>query len=154
MASVKTKLKLFEIIAITEEIHGLQDRSTGEKIQKGLLDEKISLVQKYWLTDLGKTTKGISDEIEPLRNELITKYGDTAPDGSIGVSAFLEVKNEQGEVVNKVPNPKWSDFDKEYTELLDQEKEIEHQEFILEDFADVKSENRYGNFQKILKPKA
>jgi hypothetical protein len=153
MASVKTKLKLFEIIAITEEIHGLQDRSTGEKIQKGLLDEKISLVQKYWLTDLGKLTKGISDEIEPLRNELITKYGEATEDGGIGVAAFLYPTNEQGEV-SKVANPKWTDFDREYTELLDQEKEIEHQEFILEDFSDVKSENRYGNFQKILKPKA
>lgn len=150
---VKTKFKLFEISVLAEEIHGLQDRNTGEKVQLGLLDEKISLVQKYWLTDLGKKAKAIVDELEPLRNELITKYGDTGADGSIGVAAFLEKKDADGNVIGKEPNPKWSPFNQEYSELMDQEKEIEHQEFLLGDFSEVKSENRYVTFiDKILKP--
>jgi hypothetical protein len=150
---VKTKFKLFEISILAEEIHGLQDRNTGEKVQLGLLDEKISLVQKYWLTDLGKKAKAIVDELEPLRNELITKYGESEGDGSIGVAAFLNKKDEEGNVIGKEPNPKWPAFNQEYSELMDQEKEIEHQEFLLGDFSEVKSENRYVTFvDKILNP--
>jgi hypothetical protein len=149
---VKTKLKLIEISDLSEEIHGLQDRQTGEKVQKGLLDEKLSLVQKYWLTDLGKKTKEVVDEIEPLRNEVISKYGTTGPDGGIGISAIIEEKNEEGVVISRKPNPNWDIFNKEYFELMSQEKEVEHQEFLLNDFSDVKSENRYAIFQTLLKP--
>ena len=101
---VKTKLKLIEISDLSEEIHGLQDRQTGEKVQKGLLDEKLSLVQKYWLTDLGKKTKEVVDEVEPLRNEVISKYGTTGPDGGIGISAIIEEKNEEGVVISNSKN--------------------------------------------------
>jgi len=149
---VKTKLKLIEISDLSEEIHGLQDRQTGEKVQKGLLDEKLSLVQKYWLTDLGKKTKEVVDEIEPLRNEVISKYGTTGPDGGIGISAIIEEKNEEGVVISRKPNPNWDIFNKEYFELMSQEKEVEHQEFLLNDFSDVKSENRYSIFQTLLNP--
>jgi hypothetical protein len=149
---VKTKLKLIEISALSEEVHGLQDRQTGEKVQNGLLDEKLSLVQKYWLTDLGKKTKEVVDEVEPLRNEVISKYGETTPDGGIGISAIIEQKNEEGVVTSRTPNPNWDIFNKEYSELMAQEKEIEHQEFFLNDFTDVKSENRYAIFQTLLKP--
>jgi hypothetical protein len=149
---VKTKLKLIEISDLSEEIHGLQDRQTGEKVQKGLLDEKLSLVQKYWLTDLGKKTKEVVDEVEPLRNEVISKYGTTGPDGGIGISAIIEEKNEEGVVISRKPNPNWDLFNKEYFELMSQEKEVEHQEFLLNDFSEVKSENRYAIFQTLLKP--
>jgi hypothetical protein len=149
---VKTKLKLIEISDLSEEIHGLQDRQTGEKVQKGLLDEKLSLVQKYWLTDLGKKTKEVVDEIEPLRNEVISKYGTIGPDGGMGISAIIEEKNEEGVVISRKPNPNWDIFNKEYFELMSQEKEVEHQEFLLNDFSDVKSENRYAIFQTLLKP--
>lgn len=150
---IKTKFKLGEILILSEEIHGLQDRQSGNKVQAGLLDEKISLVQKYWLNDLGKKTKELVDEVEPLRNELIKKYGDESPDGSIGVSAFNDVKNEEGEIVGKSPNPKWSEFQKEYDDLLAQEREVEHHEFSLGDFSEVKTENRYSVFMdKVIKP--
>jgi len=150
---IKTTFKLGEILILSEEIHGLQDRQTGEKVQMGLLDEKISLVQKYWLNDLGKKTKGLVEEVEPLRNELIKKYGDTGPDGSIGVSAFHDLKNEEGEIVGKTPNPKWGEFQKEYDDLLAQEREIEHHEFLLGDFSEVKTESRYSVFMdKVIKP--
>lgn len=150
---VKTQFKLFEISILAEEIHGLQDRNTGEKVQPGLLDEEINLVQKYWLTDFGKKAKAIVDEVEPLRNELITKYGTTNPDGSIGISAFLDEKDAEGNVINRNPNPNWVSFNQEYSQLMDQEREIEHYEFLLSDFSSVKTKNRYATFiDKVLKP--
>jgi hypothetical protein len=151
--ATKTLFKLGEIITLSEEIHGLQDRQSGAKVQNGLLDEKINLVQKYWLNDLGKKTKDVADELEPLRNDLIKKYGDESPDGSIGVSAFHDIKNEEGVVVGKQPNPKWAEFQNEYGALLDQEREIEHHEFLLGDFSEVKTENRYAIFMdKVIRP--
>lgn len=148
----KTKLKLIEISALSEEIHGLQDRQTGEKMQKGLLDEKLSLVQKYWLTSLGKKTKEVVEEVEPLRSEVISKYGETSSDGNVGISAIIEQKDEEGKVISRMPNPNWDLFNKEYSDLMSQEKDLEHQEFLLNDFSEVKSENRYAIFQTLLKP--
>ena len=70
----KHKLKLFEIRDLNAEINGLVNMQTGEKLRGGLLDEELTMTQKYWLTDLGKKAKTLTDEVEPLRQELIQKW--------------------------------------------------------------------------------
>jgi hypothetical protein len=144
----KLTLKLFEIRDLNAEINGLVNVQTGEKVRKGLLDEKLSMTQKYWLSDLGKKAKALTDEVEPLRNELITKYGEKTSDETVEVLPWIEEKNEEGEVTARKPNPKFLDFEREYSELFNQEREFEHRVFFIEDFEDVKSENDYTIFRK------
>ena len=50
----KISLKLFEFYNLDAELNGLTNQQTGEKIASGLIQEKLSLVTKYWLTELGK----------------------------------------------------------------------------------------------------
>ena len=103
---------------------------------------------QYWLSDLGKKAKAITDEVEPLRNELITKYGEKTSEETVEVLPWIDEKNEEGAVTSRKPNPKFLEFEREYTELFNQEREIEHRVFFIEDFEDVKSENDYPIFRK------
>jgi hypothetical protein len=145
----KLTLKLFEIRDLNAEINGLANVHTGEKVKKGLLDEKLTMTQKYWISDLGKKAKTLVDEVEPLRNELISKHGTKTSEEMIEVLPYVEEKN--GEEVVRKPNPKFFEFEKEYSDLFNQEREIEFKQFIIEDFEDVKSENDYQVFRKFCK---
>jgi hypothetical protein len=142
----KLTLKLFEIRDLNAEINGLVNMQTGEKMRKGLLDEKLNMTQKYWISDLGKKAKALVDEVEPLRNELITKHGSKTSEETIEVLPWIEEKN--GEESIRKPNPKFFEFEKEYSELFNQERELEYKQFLIEDFEDVKSENDYPIFRK------
>lgn len=147
----KLNLKLFEIRDLNAEINGLVNVQTGEKIKSGLLDEKLSMTQKYWISDLGKKAKTLIEEVEPLRNELITKHGTKTSEDVIEVLPWIEEK--VGEETVRKPNPKFMEFEKEFSELFGQEREIEHKTFYIEDFEDVKSENDYPVFRKFCKSK-
>ena len=50
----KITLKLYEFYNLEAELNGLVNQQTGEKIASGLLSEKLSMVTKYWLSDLAK----------------------------------------------------------------------------------------------------
>ena len=71
----KISLKLFEFYNLDAELNGLTNQQTGEKIASGLIQEKLSLVTKYWLTELGKKVAAEKATIEELKNDLIKKFG-------------------------------------------------------------------------------
>ena len=69
----KITLKLFEFYNLDAELNGLRNQNTGETISSGLLQEKLSLVTKYWLSDLAKKVAAEKAAVEELKNELIKK---------------------------------------------------------------------------------
>ena len=140
-------LKLFEIRDLNAEINGLVNMQSGEKMRKGLLDETLSMTQKYWLSNLGTKAKALTEEVEPLRQELIQKWGDKTGEDTIEVLPWKDETKEDGSSV-RVSNPKFFEFEKEYTELFSQERSIEYKQFWIEDFEGVKSENDYPVFRK------
>lgn len=142
----KLTLKLFEIRDLNVEVNGLMNMQTGEKLKRGLLEEKLSMTQKYWISDLGKKAKILVDEVEPLRNELISKHGTKTTEETIEVLPWIEEKN--GDEIMRKPNPQFFEFEKEYSELFNQEREIEYKTFFIEEFSEVKSENDYPVFRK------
>jgi hypothetical protein len=54
-------------------------------------------------------------------------------DGGLSMNMFLEERDSQGAIVGKRINPKWPEFDKEYTLLLRQEKEINYPDITIDD---------------------
>ena len=143
----KHKLKLFEIRDLNAEINGLVNMQTGEKLRGGLLDEELTMTQKYWLTDLGKKAKTLTDEVEPLRQELIQKWGDKTGEDTIEVLPWKEETKEDGTVL-RISNPKFLNFERDYTELYSQEREVETRAYFIEDF-DFKTKNNYPIFLSI-----
>lgn len=148
----KTKLKLIEYYNLEAELNGVVNQQSGEVVSKGLLAEKIKLTTKYWLMDLLNKAKTEKAACEALKDELIKKHGDTDEQGNVFVSPFTNVqKDEAGNIIAGDPNPKFDDFQKDWSALLNEEREVEHKEFKLEDFEDITSEGVYLTFFKLIK---
>lgn len=148
----KVSLKLFEFYNLEAELNGVVNQQTGEAVTKGLLNEKIKLTTKYWLTDLAKKVGEEKQSVEKLKEELIKKHGETSEDGAVSIPMYINiVTNEEGEVTSREVNPKFVEFQNDFNKLLQEERELEHKAFSLEDFESVESDGNYSTFFKLIK---
>lgn len=153
----KSTLTLGEIYALEAELAGSVNQQTGEKLLKGLLSQPISLLQKYWLTDLAEELGKHKKTVDNLRNELIQKFGQPTENGAMSISISIDkldddgapVFDDQGNPI-KVLNPKFQEFNNSMEELFAETRDIEHYAFKIEDF-DFKTDETYTIFFKILK---
>ena len=155
----KTTLTLGEIYTLESELAGAVNQQTGEKTLKGLLSQSISLLQKYWLTDLAEDLAKHKKNVDAIRNDLIKKHGEPVENGGLSISVSINKLDEEGNsVLNedgtpvKVLNPKFQEFNDEMEKLFAETREIEHYPFKIEDF-DFKTDETYAVFFKLLKPK-
>lgn len=151
----KISLKLFEFLNLEAEVNGLINQQTGETISKGLLGEKLNMITKYWITDLNKKLTEQKESINKLRDELIQKYGDQDEQGGYQLSPSITkedgVDEEGNPKVTNEMNPNFFEFQKEYNDLLNQERDLEYKPFNIEDFAHVETEGNYQTFFKLIK---
>lgn len=167
----KITLKLYDILNLEADINGLVNQENGKLIRKGLLQFPLPMTTKYWLTKLAKNVGEEKKIIEGLRDELVKKYG-KEKDGQIIVPRLMpeldkkgnpvkvKVKNQEGEEVEVdklILTPEYIQFDKEYAEVLNTEKELEYRPFSLEEFSTkenphgLESEDVYETFFKLIK---
>jgi hypothetical protein len=158
----KISLKLFEFYNLDAELNGLTNQQTGEKIASGLIQEKLSLVTKYWLTELGKKVAAEKASVEELKNDLIKKYGKEDDKGGISIPMVIDELDSDGQPIKdldkdgnwftkKVINPDFQSFETEFNNLLQTEKDLEYKAFTLEDFEKVETSENYGTFFKLIK---
>ena len=147
----KVALKLYEFYNLDAELNGVVNQQNGEVISKGLLAEKIKLTTKYWLNDLAKKVADEKKAVEALKEELIKKHGEADENGSVSIPMYINiVTNEEGEIVSREVNPKYVDFQNDFNALLQEEREIEHKPFKLEEFDNVESDGVYTTFFKLI----
>jgi len=107
---------------------------------------------KYELSDFSTTLKTERTKIDSLRDDLIKKYGEDDGKGGLWVKMHNEMKDEEGNVIGKVINPKYLEFDKEYGTLLNQEIELEYPEITKQDLKDAgKTKDKYMVLFKLIK---
>ena len=158
----KITLKLFEFYNLDAELNGLTNQSTGESISVGLLREKLPLVTKYWLTELGKKVAAEKASVEELKNDLIKKFGKEDDKGGVSIPMVIDELDADGnvimttdadgkEVAKKVFNPDFQQFEKEFNELLQTEKELEYKPISLSDLAKLETEENYVTLFKLVK---
>ena len=158
----KITLKLFEFYNLDAELNGLTNQQTGEKLASGLIQEKLPLTTKYWLTSLGKTVAAEKAAVEELKNDLIKKYGKEDERGGISIPMVVDeldadgnpvkdVDAEGNESLRKKLNPDFQQFEKEFNELLQTDKDLEYKPFKLEDFEKVETSENYATFFKLIK---
>jgi hypothetical protein len=148
----KVSLKLFEFYNLEAELNGLVNQQNGEVISKGLLNEKIKLTTKYWLTDLYKKVSEQKQAVEKLKEDLIKKYGDTDDQGNISIPTYINViKDENDKIVSGDVNPKFVEFQNSFNTLLQEERDLEYKPLPLEDFESVESDANYTTFFKLIK---
>jgi hypothetical protein len=157
----KVTLKLYEFYNLEAELNGLVNQQTGEKIASGLLSEKLSMVTKYWLSDLAKKIATEKESIEKLKEELIKKHGKEDDKGGISIPMAIEELDADGntvkstdadgnEVTKRVVNPAYLEFEKEFNDLLQQERDVEYNAFKLVDFSAVETSQNYNTFFKLV----
>jgi uncharacterized protein with HEPN domain len=148
----KISLKLGDILQLESEINGYTNPNTGDQVLKGFLKQNLSIILKYELSELGETLSKERKKIETLRDELIQKYGEVDDNGGVIVKMYDEEKDDDGNVLTAVLNPKYLEFDKEYGTLLNQEKEIEYPEITKDDLREAgKTNDQYKVLFKLIK---
>ena len=137
------KLTLQEIYKLDSELNGFVNPSTGEILSLGLLNEKLSLPTKYWLTDLAKKSSSEKLVIDQLKEDLIAKYGTKDKDNIFEISVWTdETKTDF--------NPLYVQFQEEFNALLKEVIEIEYHEFKLDDFKNIETSDNYTIFYKLI----
>jgi hypothetical protein len=146
------KLTLHEIYKLDTELNGFVDQATGETISLGLLSEDLHLPTKYWLNDLAKKTSSEKSIIDQFKEDLVIKHGSQDENGNISLNMWInEKKDESGNIINPAElNPLFIQFQEEFNTLLQEVKEIEHHEFKLNEFNDVKNRDNYTVFYKLI----
>ena len=136
--------KLFELLNLEAELAGATNNQTGEKIIEGLLNQKLPVVTKYHLNILLSNLSTEKKTIDSLRDELIKKHGTEDENGNIGISMVIETGelNDKGEPIKDI-NPAYIEFNDEYGELLNQEKEIQLPQIKLSDFDKIETKDNY-----------
>lgn len=139
----KITLSLGEIITLEAELNGFVHPETGQKVVSGLLNTKLNLAKKYWLTKLADKCQAEKKTVDGLREELIKKYGKEV-EGKIYIETFLD--EERKEV-----NPDYIKFQEEYMTLLNEKKELEYKPISVSDLEAVESEENYAIVFKLIK---
>ena len=115
----KISLKLSEFYQLEAELNGVTNQQTGEKLSNGLVNEKVKLTTKYWLSDLAKKVAAEKAAVESVKEELIKKHGEADETGNISIPVYInEQKDEEGNLIGREINPKFVEFQNEFNTLL------------------------------------
>ncbi len=148
----KNKFKLGDVLQLESEINGYVNPETGDRVYEGFLKQNLSIILKYELTELSEVLTKERKKVEGLRDELIKKHGEADEKGGIMVKMFNEELDSEGNVLSRVINPKYVEFDKEYGELLNREIDVEHPEITKEDLKEAgKSKDKYQVLFRLIK---
>jgi len=131
----KVKLTLFEVHELSAELSGIVNQTTGERLQKGLLNEKLKISVKYNLTTLADALISELEKVNKFKEELIKSLGDTDDNGAVTLPIRIneKVNTDTNEVESWDISPKYLEYSAELNELLSQEIEIEFNEVAIDD---------------------
>lgn len=130
------KLRLFEYYGLNVELNGNEQT-------KGLLQENLSLVLKYHLTNLARKVAEELEVVEKIKLELAQKYGKQNEDGSWMVEMYTD--QTQQEV-----SPNYISFTNEFNTLLNEEKELQYSPIKLSLLEGIKSDSNFPTIFKMI----
>lgn len=147
----KTKLKLYEILALDVELNGFVDPQNGKMIVEGILSKELNLITKYWLSELSDKVAKEKDKVGKLREDLIKKHGTSDENGSVSIPMYInQMFDEDKKLVSAEINPVYDSFQKEYQSLLEEEVSIDYKSINLSDLEDVKTKEVPKVFFKLM----
>ena len=148
----KQKFNLKEVIQLEGEINGVVNNETNEIILEGFINQNLSIILKYELSEFSDFLKNEKKKVENLRNDLIKKYGKEEKDGTVIVEMFNEKTDENGNVISKEFSESYLNFEKDYGTLLNQVIEIEYPTITKEDLKNAgKTKDNYTILFKLIK---
>ena len=144
--------KLIDFYSLQTEINGAFNQQANQLIIRGLINETTKLTTKMKVAELLNKVNVEVEALNAKRNELVEKHGDKQEDGTSVLSPFINVQtNEEGEVVSREDNPKFLEYQQEFQQYLQEEKEFEFEPFTKEDLEGFYTEFNYTQFYKLVK---
>lgn len=148
------KLQLGEILQLEKEINGYVNPETNEQEFKGFINQDLSIILKYRLSELSDFLTNEKKKVGDLRDSLIKKYGKPDEEGKIIVKMFIEDENTniEDEEPRMIVNPEFKKLDEEFGKLLVQEIEVDVPEITLDDLKEAgKTKDNYKLLFKLIK---
>lgn len=136
----KIKLTLGQVLELDAELNGYINPQTEEKVLDGFLKQNISMLVRYRMSTLINNVAAEKATIDKMRDELVTKHGDQT---DAGYNVVLRL--ESGEI-----NPKFLDFQREYSEVLTETTEIEYKPLAPKDIEEVITTDNYNILLKLI----
>lgn len=137
-------VKIVELLQLEAELNGVRNQE-GETVFNGLLSLKLPLVAKYWVNELNETVSKEKKKVDDLRTELVKKYGREVEGGNLIIDLYLDEEKKE-------PNPAYAEFQREYSELLEQEKSVSFSPVKLSLLEKVESGENYPVFFRFVEP--
>ena len=147
ISTKKTKLTVLQLRDLHLELNG--DTALGTK---GLLQEKIPFVLKFHMSSVAKIALEVYSTTEDMRVELIKQYGVVSDTGYVNIEQTLIEIDETTGLEKQVENPNYIKFIKEWSDIVQVEKEIEHYPFSIEEFKDLETDFNYRTVFLIILP--
>lgn len=148
----KQKFNLRDVLQLEGEINGVVNNETNEIILEGFVNQNLSIILKYELSEFSDFLKNEKKKVENLRNDLIKKYGKEEKDGTVIVEMFNEKTDENGNVISKEFSESYLNFEKDYGTLLNQVIELEYPTITKEDLKNAgKTKDNYTILFKLIK---
>lgn len=147
ISTKKTKLNVLQLRDLHLELNG--DTALGTK---GLLQEKIPFVLKFHMSSVAKIALEVYSTTEDMRVELIKQYGVVSDTGYVNIEQTLIEIDETTGFEKQVENPNYIKFIKEWSDIVQVEKEIEHYPFSIEEFKDLETDFNYRTVFLIILP--
>ena len=111
----------------------LKDLFTLQEEINLILAEKLSILTRYKFSDIKKNLDELVSLAAKTRDELITEYGDTNENGDPNLKIYLD--EEKTEI-----NPKYQSFIKDWTEVLNEVKELSYTPISLETIEKIETD--------------
>jgi len=147
ISTKKTKLNVLQLRDLHLELNG--DTALGTK---GLLQEKIPFVLKFHMSSVAKIAMEVYSTTEDMRVELIKQYGVVSDTGYVNIEQTIIEIDETTGLEKQVENPNYIKFIKEWSDIVQVEKEIEHYPFNIEEFKDLETDFNYKTVFLIISP--
>jgi hypothetical protein len=127
----KINFKVHELLELEFELNGgISDDGTME--YEGFLNQLLPIALKYELQPLSEFLSILVDDVREQKQNLILKYGEKDNEGNVSIKRNMD---------------SFSDFEKEYEELMVKDVEISFPNILL---SDVKEMGRTKDNYKVL----
>jgi hypothetical protein len=104
------------------------------------------------MSSVAKIALEVYSTTEDMRVELIKQYGVVSDTGYVNIEQTLIEIDETTGLEKQVENPNYIKFIKEWSDIVQVEKEIEHYPFSIEEFKDLETDFNYRTVFLIISP--
>lgn len=151
MAEIELTLTISQILDLEAEINGIYSLDKKTRLLEGLLAQNLSFLTKHTLLDFLESLNAQKSVIDKVIDEIVIKYGTKNSDGSVVMNKYIIEDNTlvDPDAPKKI-NPKFLEFEQDYSELMKKEKSIKVPQIKISELSNIVTKEVYPVFSKYL----